>query len=139
MLIVGGKYVVDSGVNLARNFGVSESLIGITILAIGTSLPELATSVIAVMKKNADIAIGNIVGSNIFNVFFVLGITSLLNPIPFSQSMHLDVWMAIFSSLILFLFLFVGGRHQIGKIKGFFFILIYVAYLSFQIYNNISA
>lgn len=139
LLIVGGKYVVDSGVNLARNFGVSESLIGITILAIGTSLPELATSVIAVMKKNADIAIGNIVGSNIFNVFFVLGITSLLNPIPFSQSMHLDVWMAIFSSLILFLFLFVGGRHQIGKIKGFFFILIYVAYLSFQIYNNISA
>lgn len=139
LLVVGGKYVVDSGVSIARNFGVSESLIGITILAIGTSLPELATSVIAVMKKNTDIAIGNVVGSNIFNVFFVLGITSLLNPIPFSQAMHLDMWMAIVSSLLLFLFLFVGKRHQIGSIKGAFFILIYIAYLSFQVYKNINA
>lgn len=138
LLVVGGKYVVESGTSMALKFGVAESLIGITILAIGTSLPELATSVIAVLKKNTDIAIGNAVGSNIFNIFFVLGITAVLKPIPFNRSMHIDMWMALLAGFLIFLFLFLGKRHQIGWAKGVFFLLLYVSYISYQVYQNVS-
>ena len=85
MLIGGGTLVVDNAVAIAEHYGLSQKLIGLTILAAGTSLPELATSAVAAYRKNTDIAIGNVIGSNIFNIFFILGITGLMNPIPYNR------------------------------------------------------
>lgn len=107
-LVLGGKWIVDGAVAMALSFGVSQSLVGLTIVAIGTSLPELATSVVAARKKQSDIAIGNIVGSNIFNIFWILGISALINPMPFSAKSNPDIFMAIVASLLLFQ---IGRAH----------------------------
>ncbi|MDI6791585.1 MAG: calcium/sodium antiporter [bacterium] len=94
-LSLGGKWIVDGAVGFALRLGISESLIGLTIVAVGTSLPELATSVVAAFKKNAEIAVGNVVGSNIFNIFFVLGISSIIKPLPFQVKSNIDIGVAI--------------------------------------------
>ncbi|MBU1863104.1 MAG: sodium:calcium antiporter, partial [Candidatus Omnitrophica bacterium] len=113
--------------------GVSQSLIGLTIVAVGTSLPELATSAVAAYKKNADIAVGNIIGSNIFNIFFVLGISALVKPLPISGSVNSDIFVLIGSTLLLFIFMFTGKRRMIDRWEGGLFILCYVAYIVFLI------
>ena len=105
-LTLGGKWVVDGAVFIAQKFNVSTTLLGLTVVAVGTSLPELATSVVAALKKNPEIAIGNVVGSNIFNIFFILGMTATLRPIPFHGGINFDIGVAIFASLFLFLFMF---------------------------------
>jgi len=128
-LALGGKFVVDSAIVIATSFGVSETLIGLTVVAIGTSLPELFTSAIAALKKNSDIAVGNIIGSNIFNIFFILGISSLLNDIPFSASSNADLLMVGFTTFLLFGFLFVRKRFVLEKWHGLVFLLIYAEYL----------
>jgi cation:H+ antiporter len=115
---------------------VSQSLIGLTIVAIGTSLPELATSAMAAYKKQSDIAIGNVVGSNIFNIFWILGLSSIVKPLPFNQNSQIDVMMTIFASLVLFILLMVGKRHVIEKWQGVLMILIYIGYLVFLISNS---
>lgn len=135
-LTVGGKWIVDGAVKIAESFHVSQSLIGLTIVAIGTSLPELATSAMAAYKKQSDIAIGNVVGSNIFNIFWILGFSSVLKPLPFNQSSQIDVMMTIFASFVLFVLLMVGKRHVIEKWQGALMIIIYVAYLLFLISNS---
>jgi len=132
-LIFGGMWIVDGAIEIATGFGVSQSLIGLTIVAIGTSLPELATSAVAAYKKNTDIAIGNVVGSNIFNAFWILGISASINPIPVLQRSNIDFAMNILASLLLFAFLFVGKRHMLERWQGFAFMGIYVAYVLYLI------
>ncbi len=132
-LVVGGKWIVDGAVEFATTLGVSQSLIGLTIVAIGTSLPELATSVVAAMKKQSDIAVGNVVGSNIFNVFWILGISATIAPLPFAEVLQLDVFVAVLVTLLLFLALFIGKRHTLDRWQGVVFMLVYILYLAFLV------
>lgn len=129
MLVFGSKWIVDGAIHIAKLFGLSESVIALTIVAAGTSLPELATSVAAAAKKNSDIAIGNVVGSNIFNVFFILGVSAIINPLQFSQSSNNDILMAIMSTLLLFAYIFIGKGKSISRLEGITFVLIYIAYV----------
>ncbi|MBN2693647.1 calcium/sodium antiporter [bacterium] len=135
-LFLGGKLIVDSAVSIAKDFGMSEKFIGLTIVALGTSLPELVTSVIAATKKNSDIAIGNVVGSNIFNVFMVLGISSIITPIKLTASTNIDILMAIFASSLMFMFIFTRDKNRsIDRVEGSIFVLLYAGYLGYLIYN----
>jgi cation:H+ antiporter len=135
-LTVGGKLIVDGAVMIGGEMGLSESFIGLTVVAIGTSLPELATSAVAAYKKNVDIAVGNIVGSNIFNIFWILGISAIIKPLPFNPTSIYDLLMTLVASLLLFAFLFVGKKHQINKAKGIIFVLIYIGYIVFLSINS---
>jgi cation:H+ antiporter len=132
-LVVGGKWIVDGAVFFASSFGVSESLIGLTIVAIGTSLPELATSAVAAYKKNVDIAVGNIIGSNIFNVFWILGMSAAFTPLPFNPNANIDLLVATGATILLFFALFVGQKHTIKKWQGVAFVLLYVVYLGYLV------
>ena len=132
-LAIGGKWIVDGAVSLALKLGVSQSLIGLTIVAVGTSLPELAPSVVAALKKNPEIAVGNIVGSNIFNIFFVLGISSIIRPIPFQVKDNIDISVVILSSLLLFISMFTGKKRLIDRWEGIAFVILYVGYILFLI------
>lgn len=130
-LTLGGKWIVDGAIKIAEIFKISESLIGLTIVAIGTSLPELATSAIAAYKKQTDIAIGNVIGSNIFNIFWILGFSAVIHPIPFNKSSNPDILMAIIASLILFTTMFIGKKRIIERWQGVVMVLLYVGYISF--------
>ena len=132
-LTLGGKWIVDAAVALATTLGVSEALVGLTIVAVGTSLPELATSAIAAYRKNVDIAVGNIIGSNIFNIFFILGISATINPLPFSSLLMRDVFVTIGATLLLFIFMFVNKRHTLERWQGICFIILYVVYIVYLI------
>jgi cation:H+ antiporter len=132
-LIVGSRWVVTGAVGLAEKLGVSQSLIGLTIVAVGTSLPELATSAMAAYKKNPDIAIGNVVGSNIFNIFFILGVSSIIRPIPFEAKSNIDVGVAIAASLLLFICMFTGKRRVLDRWEGGVFLVLYAGYIFFLI------
>lgn len=132
-LALGGKWIVDGAVRLALNFGMSQALVGLTIVAVGTSLPELATSAMAAYKKNVEIAVGNVVGSNIFNIFFVLGISSTLKPLPFRTRNNLDIGVVILSSILLFAYMFTGRRRSLDRLEGGVFVVLYVGYLAFLI------
>ncbi|WP_339610255.1 calcium/sodium antiporter [uncultured Planktosalinus sp.] len=128
-LIVGGQLIVNSATSIAEQIGLSERVIGLTIVSIGTSLPELATSIVAVKKKNVDIAIGNVVGSNIFNVFFVLGVSAFITPVNIAQNAFMDIFLNIAAGLLLFLFVFTGKYRQIDRWEGIVFLMIYLTYL----------
>lgn len=130
-LTLGGKWIVDGAVAIATAFSISQSLIGLTIVAIGTSLPELATSAVAAYKKNADIAVGNIVGSNIFNIFWVLGVSAIIRPLPFRPEMNFDIGMVILASLALFVFMFIGKKKFLERWQGVFFVIAYLIYIVF--------
>lgn len=139
-LVIGGRLLVTGAVDIASRAGLSEALIGLTIVAVGTSLPELATSVVAALKKQADIAIGNVVGSNIFNVFFVLGSTSVILPLPISNQLNFDILVSIGATLLLFLFMFGrkrdGHKHQLVRWQGAVFVAIYASYLIYLVYRG---
>jgi cation:H+ antiporter len=130
-LALGGKWIVDGAVVIAKNFGMSESLIGLTIVAVGTSLPELATSATAAYRRNAEIAVGNVIGSNIFNIFFVLGISSIIKPLPFNLKDNLDIGAVILASLLLFLFMFTGKKRSLDRWEGAIFLVLYAVYIIF--------
>jgi len=132
-LFVGAKFVVDGAVALASALGVSQSLIALTIVAAGTSLPELATSIVAAYKKNSDIAVGNIVGSNIFNIFLILGISALIRPIPLQPKSNIDIGVAVFASFALFIVMFTGKKGVLDRWEGLLFVASYVGYLAFLI------
>lgn len=127
-LVIGGRLLVNGAIDIAAGFGLSEALIGLTVVAIGTSLPELATSVVAALKKQADIAIGNVVGSNIFNVFFVLATTSTILPLSVSSTLNVDILVGLGATLLLFLFMFVSKKHHLTRWEGIVFVGMYVAY-----------
>ena len=129
----GGQWIVNGAVFLATRFGMSESLVGLTIVAVGTSLPELATSAMAAYRKNVEIAVGNVVGSNIFNVFFVLGISSTIKPLPFVAASNLDIGVVIIASLFLFLTMFTGKRQSLDRWEGFLFLTLYAIYIGYLV------
>lgn len=129
-LVIGARFLVDSATTIARDFGISEAVIGLTIVAIGTSLPELATSVIAAFRKHTEISVGNIVGSNIFNIFGILGITALIAPIPAeARFAAIDMWWVAGASVGLAVVAFVLGG--LPRIAGAGLIAAYGAYLAF--------
>lgn len=132
-LTIGGKWIVDGAVKIAELFNVSQSLIGLTIVAIGTSLPELATSAIAACKKQSDIAIGNVVGSSIFNIFWILGTSAIIRPLPFNTSSNVDIAMTTFASIILFAVMFIGKKRVIERWQGVFMVTAYVGYIVFLV------
>lgn len=129
-LVLGGKLIVDSAISIAEVAGLSERVIGLTVVSIGTSLPELATSVVAVRKKNVDIAIGNVVGSNIFNIFFILGLSTVITPVPLTSGSFLDIIVCIAASLILFLFVFVDRGRKIQRWEGASLLILYILYVA---------
>ena len=133
---VGGNWIVDSAVQIASRLGVSQSLIGLTIVAVGTSLPELATSAVAAYRKNAEIAVGNIVGSNIFNIFFVLGISAIIKPLPFNPDSNIDIGVVILASLLLFLWMFTGKKRSLDRWEGIVFLILYSCYIAFLVYKK---
>lgn len=128
-LIGGGELIVPSSVRIAESWGISQSVIGLTIVALGTSLPELATSVVAAFKKNSDIALGNVIGSNIFNVFFVLGISAIVRPLPAYNGMIIDICMAALGSLLVLIFVFSNKHHIIKRWHGALLVSFYFLYL----------
>ncbi len=131
MLIFGGKFLVDAAVEIARYFGMTERVIGLTIVAAGTSLPELATSMVAAYKKNADIAIGNIVGSNIFNIFLILGVSSVIRPLPFSSGTIVDLSVTALASMVLFALVYRHHDRRLGKRDGVILCVCYCLYVFF--------
>jgi cation:H+ antiporter len=128
-LVVGGKVIVINAVSIAQAFGVSQAVIGVTVVALGTSLPELATSAIAAFKKNPDLAIGNVIGSNIFNVFFVLGISAVIRPLPSYSNLWIDASLAALGSLLLLLFVSTNRNKELKRWQGAFFLACYGVYL----------
>ena len=127
LLVFGGKFIVDSAVDLARNFGISERVISVTVVSLGTSLPELATSVVAAFKKNTDIAIGNVVGSNIFNTFFILGVSAVITPIDVPTTAFIDLILNMGASILLLAF--VLRNYRLNRIHGLLFLTVYSTYL----------
>ncbi len=135
-LTIGGKWIVDGAIVLATKLGISEATIGLTIVAVGTSLPELATSAVAAYKKNVDIAVGNVVGSNIFNIFFVLGTSAIIKPLPFQTKNNIDLGMVILASLMLFFFMFSGKKRSLDRWEGIVCLILYLGYAGFLIVNQ---
>lgn len=132
-LVVGGEFIVKSAVDLATRLGVSEAVIGLTVVALGTSLPELATSVIAACKHNSDIALGNVIGSNIFNVFFVLGTSATVRALPAYEGIELDAIMAALGSALVWLFVKTNREREIKRWGGAILLLIYGGYLTYRL------
>ena len=132
-LIAGGELFVRSASSIARNLGMSEGFIGLTIVAAGTSLPELATSIAAALKKEPEIAVGNIVGSNIFNVFFILGTTATVTPIHIGGVSTLDFTMMSFAALLLYVFAVLFGQRVIKRMEGAVLVLCFVLYTVYLI------
>jgi cation:H+ antiporter len=131
-LILGGKYVVNSSVNIAKMLGLSETVIGLSIVAIGTSLPEFITCVVAALKNKFDIAVGNIVGSNIFNTFFILGVSSVINPVPVANADIFNFGVNIGAVILLLLFMFTGiQKNLLERWEGIIFVLLYISYITY--------
>lgn len=134
-LVVGGELIVKSAVNIAVRCGVSEAIIGLTVVALGTSLPELATSVMAAFKKNSDIALGNVIGSNIFNVFFILGTSATVRPLPAYDGIELDAIMAALGSIIVWMAVKTNRERKVQRWAGLLLLLVYGGYLSYRLIN----
>lgn len=132
-LVIGGRLIVTSAVSIAEVIGLSERVIGLTVVSIGTSLPELATSIIAVRKKNVDIAIGNVVGSNIFNIFLILGISGTIIPLGINPDSVFDILVNIVTGLLLFIFVFTGRGRKVERWEGAIFVAGYIAYVTYLI------
>ena len=132
-LVIGGEMIVRSAVQIATDLGVSEAIIGLTVVALGTSLPELATSAIAAFKKNCDIALGNVIGSNIFNVFFVLASSATVRPLPAYEGISLDACMVVIGSVLVWLLVKTNHQRQIKRWGGAVLLLIYAGYLTYRL------
>lgn len=135
-LIGGGRLVVQSAVELAQQLGISEKVIGLTIVAAGTSLPELVTSVVAAIRKNNDIAVGNIIGSNIFNLLFILPISALIHPLTYNTAFNTDILILIGGTIFLFVAMFTGIRKKLDRWEAGLLFAIYIAYTIIAISNG---
>ncbi|GAA0069004.1 calcium/sodium antiporter [Clostridium sardiniense] len=138
-IVLGGKFVVDSATNIAYSIGMSEKLVGLTIVAVGTSLPELVTSIVAALKGENEIAIGNVLGSNIFNILLILGLSSTINPIVVTGNLYMDLLFLIIVTIIIGIIIFFNKDKEIKKLnrlEGTVLILVYVVYLSYIIMRN---
>ncbi|HLT34446.1 MAG TPA: calcium/sodium antiporter [Aquaticitalea sp.] len=132
-LVIGGKLIVDNAVNIAHDLGVSEKIIGLTIIAAGTSLPELMTSVVAALKKNSDIAIGNIIGSNIFNIFLILSVSSLVRPISFTKVFNTDIYLIIGGTVFLFMAMFIGKKKTLDRWESALLLITFISYTTYLV------
>jgi cation:H+ antiporter len=130
-LFAGGKFSVDGAVSIARQFGISELLISSTILAAGTSLPEAVTSIVAARKKEMDISVGNLVGSNIFNIFLIMGITATVAPLMVPAAIHADLLILAAATLLVFVFMFIGNRHRLDRWQAIVLFAMYISYTAF--------
>lgn len=128
-IILGGSLVVEQSILLARNFGISERIIGLTIVALGTSLPELVTSVVAAWKNESDIAIGNIIGSNIFNMLLILGISSWIKPLTIDSSGYFDIVFLVFATILTYILCF--SKKNISRYEGITLSFFYIAYIGY--------
>lgn len=135
-LVLGGRLTVEGAVAVAQALGASETLIGLTIVAVGTSLPELVTSVTAARKGQDDIAIGNVVGSNIFNVFWILGVSAIIAPLPFSAESALDALVAVGATTVLFLATRVGVKFVLERWQGWMFLLAYAGFITYRVFTG---
>lgn len=133
ILLIGGELTVDAATVIASMMGMSQNLVGLTIVAVGTSLPEIATTIIAAKKGQIDLAVGGIVGTIIFNIFFALGSTAVVAHLPFKQDNVIDALFLIFISILFFLFMFVGKKHKLERWQGISFIILYVVYILFAV------
>lgn len=128
-LKVGGDLTVNNATNIARQFNVSEKIIGLTILAIGTSLPELVTSVTAAIKGNSDIAIGNIIGSNIFNILLIIGVSAVITPLKYNFSYNVEIGILSISTILLSLFPLIPPKNKMNRFNGIIYLIIYLIYM----------
>lgn len=131
LLVIGGKLMVNSAVTIARHYQISEQVISLTIVAAGTSLPELATSVVAAIRRNNDIAVGNVIGSNIFNIFFILAFSSLIRPVQFDVSFNSDILLLIGGTLFLFIAMFTGKAHKLDRWEAAVLLIAFGVYFYF--------
>ena len=130
-LFLGGRVAIDNAVLIARQFGVSNKLIALTIVAWGTSLPELATSTVAAYRRRCDIAIGNIVGSNIFNIYFILGVGAVIRRTTYDQALNVDLLVLIAATMLLFFTMFTGKKRRLDRWEALLFVIGYVGYMVF--------
>lgn len=130
-LVFGAEWLVYGATKLARGAGISDEVIGLTLVAVGTSLPELATSIVAAYRGHSDVCLGNVLGSNIFNLLCILGIVSIVTPVPFAEKiLEFDLWALLIVSVLLIPFMLSGGR--ISRLEGIFLLACYTAYVGFQ-------
>ena len=134
-LYIGGELVSNNAQKLALSWGMSESTVGLTVIATATSLPELITSIVAALKKNSAIAIGNVLGSNILNIFMVLGVSSLIIPLPFDSKMNQQLLILFAANAIMLTTVFTGKGRMISRFEGFILTLGYVGFMLFSLYN----
>lgn len=134
-LVYGGQLFVNGATGIARSLGVSESVIGLTLVAGGTSLPELATSIVAALKKNPEIAIGNVIGSNLFNIFFVLGCSASITPLHLTGITNFDLFALVMSGILMWFFGLFFAKRTITRMEGGILVLCYVAYTAYLIFQ----
>ena len=137
LLIIGGRLVVNSAIAIAQDFGISEKIIALTIVAAGTSLPELVTSVVAASKRNSDIAIGNVIGSNIFNILLILSVSGLISPITFNPNFNAELLLLIGGTLLLTIFMFTSKKMKIDRWEGAVLLGIFVVYTIYLINRDL--
>ncbi|MDZ7633568.1 MAG: sodium:calcium antiporter [Bacteroidales bacterium] len=136
-LVIGGKMVVANAVIIAKAMGVSEKVIGLTIIAAGTSLPELATSLVAAYRKNADIAVGNIVGSNIFNILLIGGMVSVIRPVAYNPIFNIDFYILAAGTVLLFITMFTSKRHRLDRWEAALLLILYAGYTTWLIMKEL--
>jgi cation:H+ antiporter len=132
LLTAGGKLVVQGAIQIADMLGISKSFVAVTLVAMGTSVPELAASIVSAFRKKANIAVGNIIGSNVFNVFLILGTSSVIRPKPVPQDLNLGIYMGVVAVAVFFILLLLGKRYTLNRWKGAVMLALYVAYLFIQ-------
>jgi len=135
MMALSGKWIVDGAVQIAQFLEVKESIIGLTVIAVGTSLPELAASGVAAYKGKTDIAVGNVVGSNIFRIFWVLGVSALIRPVEFSANLNFDILIVAVATILLLGAIYANKKNMLERWEGYSFIILYILYISFLIYR----
>lgn len=136
-LIFGGRLVVNNAIEIATVLGVSEKIIGLTIIAAGTSLPELATSVVAAMRKNVDIAVGNIIGSNIFNIFLILAVSAFVKPVSFNPSFNSELYLLGGGTLLLFIAMFTGGKRKLDRWEAALLLIAFLVYTGYLVMQEL--
>jgi len=132
-LIIGGKLTVDNAIKIAETLNVSHDIIGLTIVAVGTSLPELATSMVAVRKGRTDLAVGNIIGSNIFNILFILGASALIRPVNYNLAFNLDGMVLVLGTTFLFVTMFTGKKGKVDRWEALVLLTFYIGYIIYLI------
>ena len=130
-LLYGGNLFLDSAKNLARAWGLSEAVISITIVAVGTSLPELITAITAALKKNPELALGNVIGSNVFNIFLILGLSGTICPMTFNMVSLVDYAVMFVAAIMTYLIIFTFGKHRFDRIEGIIFLMCYIGYTAY--------